>query len=73
MMMPSQKEIAQIMQVSQSMIQHILSGYRHASYPLAKKISAKTKSDVELWVRGGTGTPEGRKAAIRAWAESTRQ
>jgi len=36
---------------------------------LAKRLADLTNTDLALWLVGGTGTPEARKAAIQSWAE----
>lgn len=46
---------------------------RSLSYPKAKKLAEETGTDIALWLRGGTGTPELRRAAIESWALSARQ
>jgi intergrase/recombinase len=43
------------------------------NYFYAKKIAEITGTDIELWVCGGTGTPELRRAAIEAWAQAVQQ
>lgn len=41
-------------------------------YPKAKQAAQLTGTEIELWLYGGTGTPENRRAAIEAWADSAR-
>lgn len=59
--------------VASSRFADILSCRINAQYSVAKIIASETNTDIELWVRGGTGTPETRRAAVEAWAASAQK
>ena len=54
--------------VTSSAFADILSCRINAKCFVAKAISEETNSDIALWLRGGTGTPEARREAVEAWA-----
>lgn len=56
--------------IKSSTFADILSCRINAKYSAAKIIAHETCTEIDLWVCGGIGTPETRKAAIKAWAES---
>lgn len=68
-----QKELAVSVNINAAYLSQINSLFRHASYPLALRLASETGTDIELWLRGGTGTPEARKAAVKNWAEAAQQ
>jgi hypothetical protein len=41
-----------------------------ASATVADRLAGLTGTDIRLWLKGLGGTPETRKAAIQAWADS---
>ena len=61
----SQQYIANRLQVSASTVQHILSGFRNASAPLADKFADLTGTPHRIWLQGGD--VEARKKAIQDW------
>ena len=63
----SQQMIANRIGVSVATIQHILSGLRNASAPLADKLADMTDSPFRIWLLGGN--IEARRQAMQAWKE----
>ena len=65
----TQKQRAQILGLSPSHLCRIEKCTLNARGDLAKQLATLTGTELALWLVGGTGTPEARRAAIRAWAE----
>lgn len=62
------KKRAEILGLSPSHLCRIEKCALNARGELARKLAELTGTDLALWLVGGSGTPEGRKAAIQAWA-----
>jgi DNA-binding transcriptional regulator YdaS (Cro superfamily) len=66
----TQKKQAELLGLNPSHFNRIISCQLNARGALAREIANFTKTNLALWLVGGTGTPELRRAAVQAWAAS---
>ena len=69
----TQKQRAKILGLESSHLCRIEKCKLNARGDLARKLAELTKTELALWLVGGTGTPESRQAAIQTWADSAQK